>query len=999
MKSSLLKKFIFLVLFSLVLIPLCPSGNSENQEQDNLLYTIEDARVFIDNQQYNEAMEILVQIVRNDPEQMERAQTLIIEIRKYRDLYNLKYEELMTVLFEEEDYEKSLALIQELESLDPNPNNATQDSIRDARISAELVYNRKVFNQIMDQALVFLDSEKYLQAIKLYSTGFDLSKRTFEESDYDILIKDPVNRTMGRVENMIEELDAQWDEFLELTEAYTQDAQSQDGPIDIIAITESLNQLIDYREELYDSYLSVDRINSLVVASSQESQEDFYLSFMERLMTGRQAQIQREGIVASIDSYIDQNLSLLEIYYRENMQLRDSMAQTLYNQRNWDGAEEQYLEKITLAQEWEDLLSLSNLRIHEDEEGNFDSLSDILLATYYPKEGYTRYELREAQELANETRFRKNYEARESLYNQGNLEDYWLFREELISALPGLNEGLDSFQEFSQNQLENPQFNNPTWIEDRTEKLYTTLINDIRVLESDVIVFLSERDLAPYRTDNSELENLISSNQRLIEGQDNIVEGEIFRLRYPQRALDNLNLLNVQSRELEGNLTEYINLYSDEADSISYNGPVEERVDEARTLLSQIRNQISLLQELTRQGQDFVNLASENLNQGNTRYNRAENELVRFNFDQAETALGQAQVSYTTALSYNEDILLRDEVTERINNLQARIIDERNKQVVREVRALINQASSDYFQGLYLRSEASLSQAENRWYTTNNEANNEIQYWLNLVRAALSVESGRTLDTTNPLYQDITKLFNLAHQSYQSGKEALGRGDRVGAIGNLNQADRYLNQILIPLPTNQDARVLKLRIQQELDPQAFGETFQEMIRGARSKIQNGNDLDTAYLDLKDLFSIDPEYRGLASLILETEYLLGLKVRPPNPQDLRKSRENYNRALEIYEGGNQLLFASALELLDDAIALNPRNTDARTLKDQVAIYVINESSITLTPAEQLIYREAEDKYLSGDFFEALNLTNQLMENPRNRNYAPLQDLIRRIESNI
>jgi len=999
MKSSLLKKFNILVLFSFSLLPLCAFGNSEDQGDEAFSYTIEDASRFIDNQQYNEAMEILVQIVRNDPEQMERAQTLIIEIRKYRDLYNKKYEELMIVLFEEEDYEKSLALIQELEALDPNPNNATQESIRDARISAELVYNRKVFNQIMDQALVFLDSERYLQAVKLYSTGFDLSKRTFEESEYDILIKDPANRAMGRVEGIIDELDGQWDTFLALTEDYTQNVEPQNVPVELSDILESLNLLIDYREELYQSYLSVDRINSLVVASSPDAQEDFYLSFMERLMTGRQTQRQREGIVASLDSYIDQNLTLLENYYRENMQQRDSMAGILYNQRDWDGAEEQYIEKVALARELEELFSMNRRRFHQDEEGNPDPLSAILLAAYTPKEGFTRYQLQEAEALASETRFRKSYEASEDLYNQGNLDDYWQFRNELVSALPSLNEELDTFTEFSQNQVENPEFNNPSWIDNRTENLYTSLIDDIRLLESEVIAFLSERDIAPYRKDNSELESLIASNQRLIEGQDNTVEGEVFRLRYPQRALDNLNLLNVQSRELEDNLTQYINLYSDESDTISFNEPVEERIDEARNILSQTRNQISLLQELTQQGQDFVNLASENLNQGNTRFNRAENELVRFNFDQAETALGQAQVSYNTALSYNEDILSRNEIEERIQNLQARIIDERNKQVVREVRTLINQASSDYFQGLYLRSEASLSQAETLWYTTNTEVNNEVQYWLNLVRAALSVESGRTLDTTNPLYQDITKLFNLAHQSFLKGKEALERSDRVGAIGSLNQADQYLNQILIPLPTNQDARVLKLRIQQVLDPQAFGETFQEMIRGARSKLQSGNDLETAYLDLKDLYSIDPDYRGLAALILETEYRLGLKVRPPNPQDLRRSRENYNRALEIFEGGNQLLFASALQLLDEALALNPRNTEARSLKDQVAIYVINESSVTLTPAEQLIYREAEDKYLSGDFFEALNLTNQLMENPKNRNYAPLQDLIRRIESNI
>lgn len=997
--NSFFKRYIyFLLFFSLYLIPLCASGNPDTENEESFTYTIEDAGRFIENQQYNEAMEILVQIVRNDPEQMERAQSLIIEIRKYRDLYNQKYEELMTVLFEEEDYEKSLVLIQELESLDPNPNNATQNSIRDARISAELVYNRKVFNQIMDQALVFLASEKYLQAIKLYSTGFDLSKRTFEESSNDMLIKDPARRTMGRVEDIILELDDQWDTFLAMTDSYTSSASETEDELELADISDNLNLLINYREELYNAYISMDRINSLVVAASADSQEDFYLSFMERLLTGRQATAEREGIVASVDYYIDLNMFRLEEYYTENMREKDAQALAFFQQGNWDSAQEQFLQKSSYAADFEEILSLNSRRIHQDDQGNYDPLSSILVSNYFPKEDWIRYQQREAFLLSELSVFRKNYQERENLYNTASLDNYWLFRDELVSALPELENRLNDFNLFTE-EMKDTQSPDPQWISNRTDNFYTNLINEIEYLESVVIANLSESDLVPFRGETSILNNSIAVNQRLIEGEDNQVEDLVFLSRYPQRALDNLNLINLQSRELNDQLIQYINLYGDEVSGLSVKEPVEKNIGEARDLLNQTQERISLLLELTQQGQQFVNLAEENVNQGNNRFNSAENELVRYNFEQAETELGRAQVSYTTALSYNEDILSRDEVNERISNLQTRIIDERNKQIVREVRTLINQASNDYFQGLYLRSEASLSQAERRWYTTNTEVNNEIQYWLNLVRAALSVESGRTLDSTNPLYQDITKLFNLAYQSYQTGKDALQGGDRVGAIGSLNQADRYLNQILIPLPTNQDARVLKLRIQQVLDPGAFGETFQEMIRGARSKIQSGTDLDTAYLDLKDLFSIDPDYRGLASLILETEYLLGIKVRPPNPQDLRKSRDNYNRALEIYEGGDQLLFASALELLDEAIALNPRNTEARNLKDQVAIYVSNESAVVLTPAEQLIYREAEDKYLSGDFFEALNLTNQLMETPKNRNYAPLQDLIRRIESNI
>ena len=77
-------------------------------------------------------------------------------------------------------------------------------------------------------------------------------------------------------------------------------------------------------------------------------------------------------------------------------------------------------------------------------------------------------------------------------------------------------------------------------------------------------------------------------------------------------------------------------------------------------------------------------------------------------------------------------------------------MDEENKKVIREVRELINQGKNLYFQGLYAQSESRLIQAENKWYSTNTEENTELAYWMSLVRTALSVESGRYLEESNP---------------------------------------------------------------------------------------------------------------------------------------------------------------------------------------------------------------------------------------------------------
>lgn len=172
-----------------------------------------------------------------------------------------------------------------------------------------------------------------------------------------------------------------------------------------------------------------------------------------------------------------------------------------------------------------------------------------------------------------------------------------------------------------------------------------------------------------------------------------------------------------------------------------------------------------------------------------------------------------------------------------------------------------------------------------------------------------------------------------------------------------------------------------------------------MFNNAQAKFNQKEDLANAYLELKDLYSINPNYPGLANLILELEYELGIKIRPPNAADLRRSRNLYTRALAIYEQGNVQFFPDALDLCDRAIELDPRNSAARELKDLIAIYVTGDTTFVLSPADQLLYQEAEDLVLDELYYQAYPIILKLLENPANRNYSPLLELKRRTELNI
>ncbi|MDA3851560.1 MAG: hypothetical protein PF447_09835 [Spirochaetaceae bacterium] len=972
-------------------------GNSDSDELGTE-YSIRDAKKLVEAKDYNQAMAILVEIVRRNPEQMEQAQQLIIEIRKNRDLYNEKYQELMDVLFVQEDYEKSLTIIQELESLDPNPNNATMDSIRDARISAELVYNRNVFNQIMDQALVFLNSQRYYQAIQLYETGFSLSKRTFDETQYDILIKNPVYRSMESLVTQLDSIDDNWEGYLSTTDEFiSQGENTTPSEAMWLQLNGSMDDLFSLRRDIYEISSLLRRQNALVEQASPDNQEDFYLSFMERLITGRQGQDQLEGIITAVDLYLDQSYDRLAQYYEQQTSLGDERALTAYSRNQWSLSASIEDETLGLEEQWNSLLLKNDKRIHFQEDLSLDRLSLAQVDKYYPLYINNRLSHQERELLALEAQTRQGYNQQLTEYQNGQIDDFLAYRNQVRGPLDRLALEAQRLIKLENNLSDDPILNvSLQWDSSNSMKRYEGLSDEILNLDNQLVLDQASQDRTPLESLLQEYSNRLAINQSRIEGRNQQLEESTFLVRYPQQALNDLELLDTQMTQLRLDLQGYLDFYSNLQQEMYIPQSIEEDLQLVRDMLTTIGQSQDQMSDMTSLGERFVLQSRDNLNQGNFRYDQAESELSQNNFDVARNELTEAQKLFASALSFNEEISSREALNQRIEDLQARILEEENKSVIRDVRNFINQATSDYFQGLYLRSEASLVQAENRWSVTNTVQNDEVSYWLGLVRAALSVESGRILEETNPLFRDITQLLNLAYQNYDQGKVLIEQGDRVGGYRHLDQARSYLNQILIPLPINQDARVLNLRIEKLVDERQFNETFRERVREARSKIEAQRDVDTAYLDLKDLQPLNPDYPGLAAMILEAEYQLGIKVRPPDPAALRESQNLYRKARDIFNTENEDLYDEAIKDLDRAIALNPRNTSAITLKDKISLLNPGDRILVLPNSTAVSrFQEAEDKFINRQYLQASIIVEELWATSNYRYYEPLQILRERI----
>ena len=949
---------------------------------------------------FNGAINILVDIVRDDPEEMEHAQRLIQDIRQKRDEFNAKYEELIRVLFEENDYEQGLQIISELEDMDQNPNTATSESLTSARISAELIYFRLLFNEIMDRAIVQINAGNYNNAVDIYRTGFELHKRTYNERNYGDIIKGPVDSNLGILLSSLTNFTVNYNILSKYSPADLTSSVERNEVItpELMADISTFQQL---RNSVWKAAYVFEHQNTLLGEINEEVREDFFLSFANRLILGRLETRYDEGLIKAFDEYW--NSAFIPLQEGVEAKLEETLARGTrqFEASQWAEANSSFSEAsywagvaVQMTDSWSSLVNLDDSmslypgaqRVMRREYPHLenskirgriaDMMADLSIYRSYLDQ-YGQYDSEDLEQMN---------ERRALLANETSTLE--LMSEDWSGFISRYNRDIlytDSFAS-SQNSILSGRFRSG--------------INDYRNLNGTIALDSADLEILPLETEYAMMSGSLDRSLALIQGipPEDAEEGDLtVLLVYPEQSYAIIETLKERNQALNSRVSDFKTRYQAIRNEIPQKEAMARYIGRAEALLLNLEDQLrDYDREQRRADQNMAN-AERYLNEGEFRFTRSRQAMNARNFPEAVQQLTTAQELFVQALSYNEEIANRADLDRRIADLQAEILAEENREVIRYVRENVNSGKSLYLQGLYAQSEIVLLRAENRWYTTNTDPNNEINYWLNLVRAALSVESGRTIEETEPLYVEMTQFLNLAYTNFEAGNSLIQRGNRQEGMALLDKADQNLNEILIPMPLNQQASVLKLRIQQLRDPDLFRVTFEEKFNSAVSRMRSEPDI--SYIDLKDLSAIQPDYPGMQRALYNVEIILGIRIPPPDPRALAESQDLYERAFAIVEGNIRSQFPVALTQLDRAIELNPENSTAIELKDRIQLDAGGQTAIVLSSSDNARFKAAEEKYINGEYFEAYAIVQQLLQDEKTASYPPLQDLKRRIESNF
>ena len=196
-------------------------------------------------------------------------------------------------------------------------------------------------------------------------------------------------------------------------------------------------------------------------------------------------------------------------------------------------------------------------------------------------------------------------------------------------------------------------------------------------------------------------------------------------------------------------------------------------------------------------------------------------------------------------------------------------------------------------------------------------------------------------------------------------------------------------------PLNHDARLLELKIEQQMDPGVFNANFRQRINEAiaGTRVQNAE----AYAELQDLAEINPQYPGINSILTQAKIDMKLIPPPPDPRALARSTELTRNAQIVINARDSIRYEAARQWLAEAVSLNPENTQAQMAADQINILMYGTGTIILPSYALEQYNNAVQEFLKGNFLTANAIVEQLLRNSEFRKSTQIQELKRRIDS--
>lgn len=992
------------ILFFLVVVAIMTTGDifASGKGEDLLI----DATRLVEEKKYDEAVKILATVIKKQPNRLDEVEKLMKKIREARNTYITYYGELLQFLkkedFSDEDIETAYQLITNMKELESEPNKVVVGLFVQAEKSIVFMHDNLQFENIMDRALQLIEEKKYWEAIALYSEAAGLHRESFAENyPADILAEaDGLTATVKTLIDILGENRA----FYESAEV--KGIAESSGFSEKTLQINMYNDLIDViktmaetREDAAKYAIAFEKRKNQLL---KEGEADIpMLSILNRIIMGRKSSSKEEGLLVAVDSLWNNTISLCTAPLVE---MRDSIFNngvTNFNNKLYAEAENNFNMSKTYSDAEFLLLSLKGYSISLSSGFNLASNDIKKPSKYLPEYLDSRDMIKATEDYASlsatmgrvaeieeqyltESSFATIMKYRDQVVVD-NIEialkkESWAVESEVLTDINNLGISVESTLQLSK-EMEQVLGNFDVSLGALTVSIFKEGIDIVyKPLSGNIEKYKADADTA----------------YKMVDGVVVATSGGTTTAKYPAIATaifsDTLSVIENNNKSL-GELTVLIDELQGENPSSLLKesaGKIEKDIVVIANIEKKIEQYMVAAEELLTQAEVYKNQAERYIG-------ATEASLSRNDFDSARSNLQSAREGYNNSLQYNEDPALRESSDNEILAFSDEILTRQTTLIIESVRRNLEDAKNLYARERFGDAENLLLSSQTIWNTVNIEDNMEVNYWLNLVQTALSIRSGRFLAETDPLYNEMTQVLNLAKSDYNNAVISKDNGRQQDMLNYLTSAEEKIRYITIPFPINQEASILSLKIHQLKDEKNFEIIFKERFDLA----MRGADINPAdtYITLNDLQTINPDYPGIKNAIFNIEIKLGIRILPPDPAKIREAEALFLNALEIVNSNVRSNYPIAATYLDNAFALNPNDSKIIALKDRVQVAMGGSATIVLSSYDQQQYRISEQEFINGNYYASLAIVENLMQNKKNRTYPPLIELKRRIDSRI
>ena len=951
----------------------------------------------------NEAMLFLEEYVKRHPEDFDGAQRRIDTIFTLRNKYTKAANDLIDVIVDEPlNDEKKLTLIARLEEQESDPSEIERAFVAETKIASQFTYYRAVFDSIMKDGAELLNGRRFTGAARRFADGFTLYRSDFYKDFAGTELLEKTDAHLIEVSDALDSYEALQNRLASAAERFN----TALGEYDIDRALESyksyddvLREYVAVRNAFMRAGLYFQTSFAEMRKSDPELTEASFLPFAYRFLLGRTSNPDT-GIVRVLDrqweAVCSQSRELLTAFIEKKStdiagQLPEAASSTNTDSR-----------KLThIADIGKEFISLYTLF-----EGEGSPSVPSFYADYNSALDYNKVLTAQVQKFIEQ---KENFDSEKKTYDdisspplrelQKNLgvisyaDTLTSYAAEKRAAVQTCSEDIRALD------AARGRFSVPPW-----ESLYAALSRSLSLFagENDAETLLTWEKLSTfiarassfvrerYETSYGEAHALIN------ESSDPAVSSQ------PEEALTALQKLQKNLSEDVKAATVRFDLLGAPAEPVLKNPGSQLYAANLRRARSDLEyfNSLALrIAESSRLAQNRIRSALQAQNEADFRYSQTLAALQREDFDASRESLQQARNKYNESLSYRDSQTLRAQTDKKLDALGADIVRLENNKVVRDVRLLITSARSLYYNGDFEQAERLILQAEDRWAVTNVEKNPEVVNLKALIGNALSIRTGRSVPVTDPLYPEISQTLNAAYQYFEEGMQKINSGSRNAGMELLNTAREKIKDVQVLYPLNQEANLLALRIARFIDPAGFEELFRQRYNTARSEYRNPATVNRAYADLKDLYEINPKYPGLKKLIYDMEVELGIIIPPPDPKKVARAARLVSEARRQYEANprNEIALNGILNKLDEALTLNPENSEAAILIDRIKTGMGGQSLVVLTADDEMLYQKAVQELSKGNTITAAALVAELWRNTKLRKSAKIIDLKNKVDS--